>query len=217
MHLQIGVLASHGGSNMQAIVDAIEAGRLDAAIVCVISNNSDSGALERARRHGLPRHHLSGRTHPDPDALDRAIRDTLRDAGADLVVLAGYMKKIGPRTLEAYSGRMLNIHPALLPRHGGRGMYGIHPHEAVLAAGDRESGATVHVVTGEYDQGPVLRQRRVPVLEGDTPATLQQRVLAEEHQLYAEVLAEFVAGRIPLPVPVDWSPCRGSSPSPSSS
>jgi phosphoribosylglycinamide formyltransferase-1 len=202
VHLRIGVLASHGGSNMQAIIDAIEAGHLDAEIVLVVSNNSDSGALERARRHDLPHRHLSGRTHPDPDALDEAIRDALLEAGADLVVLAGYMKRIGRKTLEAFEGRMLNIHPALLPRHGGRGMYGIRPHEAVLAAGDRESGATVHVVTADYDQGPVLRQRRVPVHADDTPETLQKRVLAEEHRIYAEVLADFVAGRIALPVPL---------------
>jgi phosphoribosylglycinamide formyltransferase-1 len=200
MSLGIGVLASHGGSNMQAIVDAIEAGGLDARIVLVVSNNSASGALERARRHGLPCLHLSGSTHPDPASLDEAIATALRDAGAEVVVLAGYMKKIGPRTLAAFAGRILNIHPALLPRHGGPGMYGIRPHEAVLAAGDRESGATVHVVDERYDHGPVLRQRRVPVLPGDTPESLQERVLAQEHRIYTEVLADIVAGRIALPV-----------------
>ncbi len=203
MHLRIGVLASHGGSNMQAIVDAVEAGRLDAEIVLVVSNNSESGAIARAKRHGRPHRHLSGRTHPDPDDLDRAIRDALREAGADLVLLAGYMKRIGARTLAAYRGRMLNIHPALLPKHGGQGMYGIHPHEAVLAAGEEESGATVHVVTADYDRGPILKQRKVPVLPGDTPQTLQQRVLAEEHRIYVDVIDDLVKGRIPLPVPVE--------------
>jgi len=200
MTLKIGVLASHGGSNMQAIIDRTEAGSLDARVVLVISNNSGSGAIERAGRHGIPWRHLSGQTHPDADALDRAIRDALVEAGADVVVLAGYMKKIGKETLRAFRGRILNIHPALLPRHGGKGMYGIHPHEAVLAAGDAESGATVHVVDEHYDHGPVLRQRKVPVLAGDTPQTLQQRVLAEEHVIYADVLADVVAGRIRLPV-----------------
>jgi phosphoribosylglycinamide formyltransferase-1 len=117
-----------------------------------------------------------------------------------VIVLAGYMKKIGPRTLAAFAGRILNIHPALLPRHGGPGMYGIRPHEAVLAAGDEESGATVHVVDERYDHGPILRQRRVRVRPDDTPQTLQQRVLREEHGIYAEVLADIVAGRITLPV-----------------
>ena len=201
MVLKIGVLASHGGSNMQAIIDAIEAGHLDAQIVLVISNNSGSGALERARKHGLPWLHLSGAKLPDADRLDAAICEALREAGAEVIVLAGYMKKIGPRTLGAFEGRILNIHPALLPRHGGPGMYGIHPHESVLAAGDTESGATVHVVDARYDEGPILRQRRVPVLRGDTPQTLQARVLEEEHRIYAEVLTDLVAGRIRLPVP----------------
>lgn len=200
MSLKIGVLASHGGSNMQAIIDQIEAGSLDAAIEVVISNNSASGAIERAKRHHLPWAHLSGTTHPERDDLDRAILARLREGGVELVVLAGYMKKIGARTLAAFPGRMLNIHPALLPRHGGKGMYGIHPHEAVLAAGDKESGASVHVVTADYDQGPVVRQRRVPVLPSDTPQTLQQRVLAEEHRIYSEVIADIVQGRITLPI-----------------
>lgn len=200
MALKIGVLASHGGSNMQAIIDAIEAGRLDARIVLVISNNSGSGALERARKHDLHGRHLSGAHHPAAGALDAAICQALEEAGAEVIVLAGYMKKIGARTLEAFAGRILNIHPALLPRHGGPGMYGIHPHESVLAAGDTESGATVHVVDARYDEGPILKQRKVPVLPDDTPETLQQRVLKEEHRIYAEVLADIVSGRIRLPV-----------------
>ena len=200
MVLKIGVLASHGGSNMQAIIDGIEAGSLDAQIVLVISNNSASGALKRAEKHRLPRLHVSGAHHPDPADLDAAICSALLEAGAEVVVLAGYMKKIGPRTLATFDGRILNIHPALLPRHGGPGMYGIHPHEAVLAAGDHESGATVHVIDAHYDEGPILKQRRVPVLPDDTPATLQQRVLAEEHRIYAEVLSEVISGVIHLPV-----------------
>jgi phosphoribosylglycinamide formyltransferase-1 len=185
---------------MQAVIDNIEAGRLDARVVLVVSNNSDSGALARARRHRLPSVHLSGHTHHDPAELDRALRDALVAAQAELVLLAGYMKRIGPLTLAAFRGRILNIHPALLPRHGGLGMYGLRPHQAVIAAGDTESGATVHLVTAEYDQGPALRQRRVPVLPGDSPETLQQRVLAEEHRIYSEVLADIIAGKIPLPV-----------------
>ena len=200
MALKIGVLASHGGSNMQAIIDQIEEGRLAAEIVLIISNNSGSGALERARKHGLPWQHLSGKHHPEAADLDRAIRDALQEAGAEVIVLAGYMKKIGPETLAAFEGRVLNIHPALLPRHGGQGMYGIHPHEAVLEAGDRESGATVHVVNARYDEGPILKQRRVPVLPDDTPQSLQQRVLKEEHVIYADVLQDVVAGKIQLPV-----------------
>jgi phosphoribosylglycinamide formyltransferase-1 len=200
MDLRIGVLASHGGTNMQAIIDRIEAGKLPGRIVLVISNNSKSGALERARRHDLPWAHLSGVTHPEPGALDQAISDALREAGANVVVLAGYMKMIGPRVLETFRGRILNIHPALLPKHGGKGMYGIRPHESVLAAGDMESGPTVHAVDERYDHGPILRQRKVPVLEDDTPETLQKRVLAEEYEIYAEVLQDIADGNLRLPV-----------------
>ena len=198
--LKIAVLASHGGSNMQAIMDRIGDGRLNARIVLVISNNSKSGAIERVKQAGLPWKHLSSQTHPDPTELDQAICQAMLESGAELIVLAGYMKKIGPETLRAFRGRILNIHPALLPFHGGPGMYGIHPHESVLAAGDKESGATVHVIDEQYDQGRVIAQRRVPVLPGDTPQLLQQRVLTVEHEIYADVIADIVAGKLTLPL-----------------
>lgn len=187
---------------MQAIIDRIAAGQLDARIVLVISNNSRSGAVEKARYAGLPVLHISETTHPDDAARDKAIRDEMDAVGAELIVLAGYMKKIGPLTLERYAGRILNIHPALLPRHGGHGLYGIKPHESVLAAGDRESGPTVHLVDPQYDHGPIVRQRRVPVLPGDTAETLQQRVLKEEHAIYSEVIADIASGKLPLPIKV---------------
>ena len=196
--LHLGCLASHGGSNLQAILDAIAAGELPARACVVISNNSSATALERARAAGVPALHLSAKSFPDDDALDRAILDALRSAGVNLVLLAGYMKKLGPRVLGAYRGRVLNIHPALLPRHGGQGMFGMHVHEAVLAAGDTESGATIHLVDEEYDRGPMLAQARVPVLPGDTPDTLAARVLAEEHRLYPDTLRRIAAGEITL-------------------
>jgi len=202
--LRLAVLASHGGSNMQAIMDRIAGGTLAARIVLVVSNNSTSGAFERAARAGLARLHLSGATHPGPGELDEAMARALAEAGAELIALAGFMKPIGPRTLAQFADRIVNIHPALLPKHGGAGMYGIRPHEAVLAAGESESGATVHVVNAEYDRGPILRQRRVPVLPGDTAQTLQARVLEVEHQIYSEVIADLAAGRIPLPIPAHY-------------
>lgn len=183
---------------MQALIDQIEDGRLAARIVMVISNNSESGALERARRAGLPGRHISAVTHPGAGVEDEVITQAIVDSGARLVLLAGYMKKLGPRLLQTFRGRILNIHPALLPAYGGEGMYGIRPHQAVLAAGERETGATVHLVTEEYDRGPILGQRRVPVLPGDTPELLQQRVLAVEHQLYAEVLRRIIDGTLAL-------------------
>lgn len=196
--LRIGVLASHGGSNLQAVLDAVASGRLDGDVAVVISNNRDSGALQRAQDAGVPWRHLSGKTHPSPEDLDEAILATLSGHGADVVLLAGYMKKLGPRTLRGFGGRILNVHPALLPRHGGRGMFGMAVHEAVLAAGDEVTGATVHVVEEEYDTGPALAQREVPVLPGDTPEALRERVLAVEHALVVDVLQGIARGEIDL-------------------
>ena len=196
--MNIGFLASHGGSNMQAIIDACKAGRLSAVPVVVISNNGESRALERARKEGIPHDYLSGKTHPDPDSLDQAILDVLILHRVDVVALAGYMKKLGPKTLAHFRGRILNIHPALLPKHGGKGMYGIRVHEAVIAAGETESGVTVHLVTEEYDTGPILAQVRVPVMPGDTPEILAERVLVQEHILYPATLQRIAAGEIAL-------------------
>lgn len=192
----VGVLASGGGTNMQAIIDRIEAGSLNARIAAVVGNNSGAGALDRARRHGIPAFHLSRLTHPVPDDLDRAMLNILQTHNVEWLVLAGYMRPVGAKTLAAYRDRILNIHPALLPKFGGEGMYGIRVHEAVLEAGETESGVTVHLVTEEYDTGPILAQRRVPVLKTDTPETLQQRVLADEHRIYGDVIAAIADGRL---------------------
>jgi phosphoribosylglycinamide formyltransferase-1 len=197
-HPALGFLASHGGSNMQAIIDACREGRLCADPRVVISNNSTSMALERARRAGIPAYHLSAVTHPDPEVLDREILRVLRAHGVDLVVLAGYMKKLGPHTLAAYPRRIVNIHPALLPRFGGEGMYGKLVHQAVLAAGVQTSGVTIHVVDDDYDRGHILAQHEVPVLAGDTPDSLAERVLEVEHRLYVETLQKICMGEIVL-------------------
>lgn len=183
---------------MQAVIEGCKSGRIDAHPRVVISNNSASGALQRARGEGIDCAHLSGVTHPNAHELDRAILDTLRQHDVDLVILAGYMRKIGPATLAEYSGRMINIHPALLPRFGGKGMYGHHVHEAVLASGVKESGVTVHLVDAQYDHGPILAQRRVPVLPGDTAESLAKRVLEHEHELLVETVARIASGEIPL-------------------
>ena len=197
--LHLGIFASHGGSNLQAILDAAANGTIDAVPVVVISNNSNSAALERARSAGVATAHLSMATHGEPEALDRALVETLRAHGVDLVVLAGYMRQLGPQTIAAYRNRILNIHPALLPKHGGAGFYGERVHTAVLAAGDTESGATVHLVDEEYDHGASLAQAKVPVLADDTPKALADRVLAVEHKLYVETIGRIAAGDLALP------------------
>ncbi len=197
--LKLGFLASHSGSSMRGIVGAIRAGTLDAQALLVVGNNSDSAALAWAREQGLPARHISGRTEGSPEAADLAIAEAMTGAGVELLVLSGYLRPVGPVTLERYRGRILNIHPALLPRHGGQGMYGRFVHEAVLAQGDAETGATVHVVDGEYDHGPVVAQRRVPVLAGDTPETLAARVMAVEPELFVETLRDIQARGSVLP------------------
>jgi len=196
--LHLGFLASHGGSNMQAIIDACKDGRLDATPCVAISNNSDSMALQRARNEGIPWYHISGATHPG-SAEDEEILRVLKRHGVDTVILAGYMKILGTVTLHAYRGRILNIHPALLPKFGGKGMYGKRVHEAVLAAGEKVTGVTIHIIDENYDTGPIVNQCQVPVLEGDTADSLAERVLKHEHALYVETLQKISDGRIRLP------------------
>ncbi|MFE6861008.1 phosphoribosylglycinamide formyltransferase [Nocardia sp. NPDC057668] len=188
--LRLGVLASHNGSNMRALHRASLAADGLFEVAIVLSNNSGSGALEYAREHGVSARHMSGRTHPDPVALDDAIRAVLVEHEVGLVVTAGYMRKLGPGVRSEFSGRIINIHPALLPKHGGHGMWGIRVHEAVLAAGDAVSGPSVHLVDEEYDTGAVLAQREVPVLAGDSAESLAARVLAAEHDLLPRVVAD---------------------------
>ena len=187
-HWRLGILASHSGSNFQAIIDACADRTLRARIAVAISNNSNAPALERARRAGIPAIHLSSATHPG-DTLDDAILETLDAHQVDWVILAGYMRKLGPHTLQHFRNRIVNIHPSLLPRHGGKGMYGLNVHRAVLAAGDKETGVTIHRVESEYDTGEIIARRRVPVLDTDTPESLAARVLIEEHDLLVTTLA----------------------------
>lgn len=197
--MNIAVLASHEGTTLQAVLDACADGRITGHVALVISNNADSGALRRARAAGIASLHLSNSTHSDPAQLDAAITAALRDHRTELVLLAGYMKKLGPAARAAYAGRILNTHPALLPRFGGQGMYGARVHRAVLAAGERESGASIHLVDEDYDTGTVLAQTTVPVEAGDTEATLAARVQHAERALLVEVLAEIASGKRTLP------------------
>lgn len=196
--LRLGFLASHGGSAMHAIVDACREGRLAADPRVVISNNRGSMALQQGAEAGLATYLLNGRTHPGPEDLDLAILEALRSHDVDLVVLSGYMKKIGPRTLDAYRNRILNVHPALLPKFGGKGMYGRYVHEAVLEAGERVTGVTIHIVDEEYDHGPVVAQRELPVRDDDTPESLAERVGELEGPLFVEALGAIARGELDL-------------------
>lgn len=194
--IRLGFLASGRGSNMLAIIDNCKAGNLVAGPAVVISNNVDAGALEYAREAGIPAFHLS--TQTNPENLDDVITATLKFHDVDWIILAGYMKKIELQLLKEFQGKIFNIHPSLLPKHGGRGMYGHHVHEAVLASGESETGVTIHLVDGEYDQGRILAQRSVAVEHGDTPESLAARVLKVEHELYSDTLRGIIEGRISL-------------------
>ncbi len=192
---RLAVLASHEGTTLQAVLDACGDGTLDACVSLVISNNSQSGAIRRAMEVEVNTLHLSNRTHRDDDARDAAMLQALNAAKTDWVLLLGYMKKMGPQVLKTYEGRILNTHPALLPKFGGHGFFGHHVHQAVLDAGETESGATIHLVDADYDTGPLLSQVKVPVKDKDTVETLQERVKAAEQKLLVNTLMELINKR----------------------
>jgi phosphoribosylglycinamide formyltransferase 1 len=196
--MNLAVLASHEGTTLQSLLDAFADGRIPGRVAVVVSNNGDSGALIKARDAGVQAVHLSSRAHAEPAALDAAIRNVLVAAEVDVVFLAGYMKKLGPVVLGSFKGKILNTHPALLPRFGGHGMYGDRVFEAVLEAGESESGVSIHLVDLEYDTGPLVRQCKVPVLPGDSLDDLKARVRAREKEFVVETLAGIAKGEIPL-------------------
>jgi phosphoribosylglycinamide formyltransferase-1 len=197
--LPVGVLVSGRGTNLQAILDAIAAGRLDANVTVVISNRASAPALERAERAGVPTAVFDETAHGSRAAAHAAMADALRAADARLVVLAGFDRILHLVFFEHLGGiPVINVHPALLPAFGGRGMLGVKVHEAVLASGAKESGATVHrAEPGKVDEGEIVVQRRVPVLPGDTAGTLAARVLTEEHEALVEAIGRFVPATTP--------------------
>jgi phosphoribosylglycinamide formyltransferase 1 len=195
--LKLGFLASGNGTSARAIVNAIKAGELAAEARLLVSNNRTAPALEFARQAGVPA--LCIPTQADPDGADESLAVELAEHGVELVVLSGYLRKLGPAMLGRYGGSILNIHPGPLPQFGGHGMYGRRVHEAVLAAGVRESGAAIHLVDEEYDRGPIVAQRAVSVELGDTPESLEARVNALEPLFFVETLARIADGTLPLP------------------
>ena len=184
--LRLAVLLSGSGRTMVNLHEAIEAGELHASIGVVVSSRPDVGGIERADELGLPVHVVPRREFESVEAFSDEIWQIVRASDADLVCLAGFLSLL--RIPDDYAGRVLNIHPALLPNYGGKGMYGHHVHEAVIAAGDRESGCTVHVCNNEYDRGPILLQRRCPVEPGDTADTLAARVFEQECLAFPEAI-----------------------------
>jgi len=195
--LKLGFLASGNGSSAEAVVNAIAAGELAAEPRLLVSNKKGAPAFDWAKAHGVPV--LAIPTLTDPDAADAALADAMAAHGVELIVMSGYLRRLGPRTLGRYAGRILNIHPGPLPRFGGEGMYGARVHAAVIAAGVPQSAIVIHAVDAEYDHGPELARRPVPIVTGDTPDSLEARVKALEPRFFVETLQEIAAGRLELP------------------
>lgn len=191
--VHLGVLLSGGGRTLQNLIDRIARGSLPARIEVVVSSHPDVKGLERARAAGIPAVVVPYKDYPDARSFSAAVTEVLDGHALDLVLMAGFIRRylFPPR----YEGRVLNIHPALLPKYGGKGFWGHHVHEAVLAAGEKESGCTVHVADRRYDRGPIVLQRKVPVLPGDTPDALAERVFQAECEAYPEAILQ-VAGRL---------------------
>jgi len=195
--VNIAVFASGGGSNLQALLDAQGKGAFDGRIALVFSNQPAAPALDRARAKGVETFCI-----PSPgfmgsrEAYDQMVLDRLQSVGVELVCLAGYMRILTGVLTRPYSDKMMNIHPALLPKYGGQGFFGHHVHDAVLKAGDTETGATVHFVEEGVDTGPIILQSKVPVHPGDTVESLSKRVLEVEHRIYPEAVQLFCAGRL---------------------
>ena len=196
--MNIAVFASHGGSDLQAIIDGCKSKEIEADVSVVISNNGDSMALQRAEKEKIDAYHLSVKTEGTEELLEKKILDVLGKYHVDMIFLAGYMKLLPVSVLEKYDNRIFNIHPALLPKFGGKGMYGIKVHNAVISAGETETGVTIHRVNAEYDSGEIVAQTKVPVLENDTAELLADRVLQREHEFLVEVISDIVNGKIKL-------------------
>lgn len=196
--MNIAVFASHGGSDLQAIIDGCKSNKINAKVVAVISNNGNSMALQRAEKENIPAYHMSAKKYGSEEALAEEILAVLSNHEVDMIFLAGYMRMLHVSVLDKYNNRIFNIHPALLPKFGGKGMYGMNVHNAVIKAGETETGVTIHRVNAEYDSGEIVAQTKVPVIENDTPEILAARVLNREHEFLVEVISDISDGKIVL-------------------
>ena len=183
------IFASGSGTNMQAIIDEVKAGEIKAKIAGLIVNKPDIKAIERAKKFNIP---VSIITDKDEKSFTEKLGKQLKEWEPDLIVLAGFLKKIPNPIIKEYSDKIINIHPALLPKFGGKGYFGLHVHKAVLKSGDQETGCTVHYVNEEYDKGPIIEQAKVPVKLSDTPEILAKRVLKAEHKLLPSVIKQLI-------------------------
>ena len=193
---RLAVMVSGGGTDLQSVIDGVEDGRIPAEIVVVIASKPGIYALERARKAGIPGIVICKKEYADEEAFFEANLAALRQYGAEGVVLAAYLSLLGKRMIEAFPNKIINIHPSLIPSFCGKGYYGLKVHKAALEYGVKVSGATVHFVDEGADTGPIIAQRSVPVLPGDTPETLQQRVLEVEHEILPEAVALFCQDRL---------------------
>ena len=189
---KLGILVSGQGSNMTAILNACEQGYLQAEVEVVISSNPNAKALTKAKERKIDVISFNETTNKNPGVLDTSICEVLYEHKVDLVLLAGFMKKIGPKVLSIFEGSILNIHPSMLPKYGGQGLYGINVHRAVIGAGEKKSGATIHLVNSDYDKGTILAQKSVIVDADDTPESLAAKVLEVEHVLYVETVKKLL-------------------------
>lgn len=196
--MKIAVLVSGGGTNLQAIIDAVREGKItDTEICLVLSNNKNAYALERAKEAGIPALSISPKEYDSRDKFNDAMLEAVRSSGAELVVLAGFLCVIPPKMVEAYPNRIINIHPSLIPSFCGTGYYGLKVHEAALERGVRVSGATVHFVDAGTDTGPIILQKAVEVMDGDTPKDLQLRIMEQaEWKILPEAIQLIVHGRV---------------------
>lgn len=196
--MNIAFFASRGGNDLQEIIDGCKKEQINATVTVIISNNSDSMALQRAKNENIPNFHMSAKKYGSEEVLATEILNVLNQYHVDMIFLAGYMRLLHSSILEKYNNRIFNIHPALLPKYGGKGMYGMNVHSVVIKAREKETGVTIHRVNAEYDSGEIVAQTKVAVMENDTPEVLAERVLEREHEFLVEVISDIVDGKIQL-------------------
>ena len=190
--MKIAVFASHSGSDMQAIVDGCKNGKIAGKVCAVISNNSDAFVLKRAKKENISSYFVNAKLYPEENGVDNKILEILGFHKIDMIFLAGYLKLLGKPILQKYRNMIFNIHPALLPKFGGKGMYGMNVHKAVIEAKEKDSGITIHRVNEEYDTGEIIAQTQVPVFENDTPKNLAERIFKEEHIFLVDVINDII-------------------------